>query len=378
MGMPVPGTLSVEIPPRYCPLPTARHPDETVLARRTADWIDGFDLELTPQQRARMRGNDCPGFYGRIMPHSPTDRLQLAVDWCTVMFHFDDVHCDEGPATGRAARFADLATRIVRVLEAPDARLEGPGDTMLAPVRDLALRARRWATPAQMRRCAEAHRAWFLAVAWELGHRAARSTPALNDYAHMRQHTAAGAATLAWAEIVDGAEIPDRELSSPEVRALTELAFTTAAFDDDLFSYGKELWVARAEGTAPSGLGLVEILRRENRCGRPEALRAAVCLCNRLTHRFIALRERVLPDASAPLRAYLDHLCHLLPGNLEWGLTADRYRNPDGRTPGAVTTTASRDTDPPADTSPPAIPSIAWWWDPLGGRPATEHHHHHH
>ncbi|WP_037891832.1 terpene synthase family protein [Streptomyces viridochromogenes] len=365
--MPNTETLSVDIPPRYCPLPTARHPDESVLARRTAEWIDGFDLKLTEQQRDRMRGNDCPGFYGRIMPRAPADRVQLAVDWCTLMFHFDDVYCDEGPPTGRAARFTDLATRIVRTLEAPQARLAGPGGTLLAPVRDLALRARRWATPTQMRRCVEAHRAWLLAVLWELGHRAAQSAPALNDYAHMRQHTAAGAATLCWAEIIDGTEIPEPELSSPPVRALTELAFTTAAFDDDLFSYGKELWVARAEGSAPSGLGLVEILRREHGCGRAEAMERAVELCNRLTHRFVTLHEQVLPGASAPLRSYLDHLAHLLLGNLEWGLTADRYRNPDGRTPGAVTTTATRTPTPPAETSPPPIPSIAWWWDPLDG-----------
>ncbi|MGI5347430.1 terpene synthase family protein [Streptomyces sp. CA-250714] len=357
-------TLVIELPPRYCPLPTARHPDEAVLARRTADWINQFAPGLTPRQQTRMRGNDCPGFYGRIMPRAPADRLQLAVDWCTLMFHVDDVH-DEGPAADRAGRFADLATRLVRVLEAPDARVGRPEDILTPPTRELALRAHQWATPTQIRRCAETHRAWFLAMLWEFGHRAAQTTPALNDYAHLRQHTAAGAATLVWSEIIDGEEIPDRELSSPLVRALTELAFTTAAFDDDLFSYGKELWVARAEGTPPSGLGLVEILRRERSCSQREALQVATELCNRLTHRYIELRERAAPRASGPLRAYLDHLDHLLPGNLEWGLNADRYRNPDGRSPGAVVTTGSLTQAPPADTSPPPIPSITWWWDPL-------------
>ncbi|UNZ21035.1 glutamate dehydrogenase [Streptomyces sp. 891-h] len=363
-------TLSIELPPRYCPLPTARHPEEAALARHTADWITQFAPALTPRQKTRMRGNDCPGFYGRIMPRAPAERLQLAVDWCTLMFHLDDVY-DEGharPATDRAGRFTDLTARLVRVLEVPEVRVDSPDETiatLMPPTLDLALRAHRWATPTQMRRCVEAHRAWFLAMLWEFGHRAAHSTPALNDYAHLRQHTAAGAATLAWAEIIDGEEIPDRELSSPLVRALTELAFTTAAFDDDLFSYGKELWVARHEGAPPSGLGLVEILRRERGCTQWEALRAATELCNRLTHRYVELRERVGPRASGPLRAYLDHLDHLVPGNLEWGLSADRYRNPDGRSPGAVTTTGSWTRTPPADTSPPPIPSITWWWDPL-------------
>jgi hypothetical protein len=355
--------LTVRLPPRYCPLPPVRHPEEAVLAQRTADWITGFDLTLSPRQLDRMRGNDCPGFYGRIAPHAATHRLQLAVDWCTVMFHFDDVHCDEGPPTRRLGLFTDVATRIARVLESPGTPLDGPRDSLLAPVHDLARRAGRWATPTQQRRCVDAHRAWFLAVLWEIGHRAAGSTPALTDYAHLRQHTAAGAATLSWAEIIDGEEIPDRELSAPAVRALTELAFTTAAFDDDLFSYGKELWIARTEGTPPPGLSLVEILRREHQLSRQDAIGRAVELCDRLTHRFLELRDHVLPRASTPLRAYLDHLAHLLPGNLDWGLRADRYRNPDGRHPGAVTTLAATTPIPPADTSAPPIPSISWWWD---------------
>ncbi|MFI9812643.1 terpene synthase family protein [Saccharothrix variisporea] len=353
--------LKVELPPRYCPLPPARHPDEAVLAQRTSDWITGFH-SLSSHQLDRMRGNDCPGFYGRIMPNAATDRLQLAVDWCTVMFHFDDAHCDEGPPARRLGPLTDLATRITRVLDVPDT--PPAGDPLLAPVRDLARRAARWATPTQRRRCVEAHRAWFLAVLWEIGHRAAGSTPRLDDYAHLRQHTAAGAATLSWAEIVDGEEIPERELTAPAVRALTELAFTTAAFDDDLFSYGKELWVAHTEGTSPSGLSLVEVLRREHHLTTGDAIARAVDLCDRLTHRFFALRDRVRPRASAPLRAYLDHLAHLLPGNLDWGLRADRYRNPDGRHPHAVTTSATTTRTPPADTSPPPIPSIRWWWDP--------------
>ncbi|MFJ6677175.1 terpene synthase family protein [Actinosynnema sp. NPDC091369] len=359
----MPGEVTVELPPRFCPLPAVRHPEEAVLARRTAEWITGFGLALSPRQLDRMRGNDCPGFYGRIMPHAPTDRLQLAVDWCTVMFHFDDVYCDEGTSGRALGSFTEPATKIARVLEVPGTVADGPGDALLAPVRDLARRAGRWATPTQVRRCADAHRAWFLAVLWEIAHRTADSTPALDDYAHLRHHTAAGTATLSWAEIIDGEEIPERELSAPAVRALTELALTTAAFDDDLFSYGKELWIARAEGTPPSGLCLVEILRREHHLSRQDALGRAVELCDRLTFRFTELRDQVLRRASTPLRAYVDHLTCLLPGNLEWGLRADRYRNPDGRHPAAVTTLAATTTTPPTDTSPPPIPSIRWWWD---------------
>ncbi|NJP90598.1 glutamate dehydrogenase [Nonomuraea sp. FMUSA5-5] len=356
--------LQVSLPPRYCPLPVRRHAEAEALNRRAADWINAFGLCIAGSPRTRMIGNDCGGFYGRILPDAPADRLQLAVDWCVLMFTLDDVHCDEGPASMRPDSFADLAARIVRLLEAPGAAMSAGGDPFLAATADLAARAHALGTPTQLRRVADAHRGWYLGVLWEFGCRLRDRTPCLNDYAHLRQHTAAGAATMSWTELIDGEQIPARELDAPAVRALSELALTVAAFDDDLFSYGKERWLA-ARTTRPSRcrLNLPDILAAEQALSPQQGLAAAVTLCNRLTLRFLQLRERVLPAASAPLRRYVEHLSCLIPGNLAWGLRAGRYRNPDGGHPDAVRTTlAFTQTAPP--TGPPPIASIAWWWDP--------------
>ncbi|MEV5593822.1 glutamate dehydrogenase [Streptomyces sp. NPDC052496] len=356
--------LHVVIPPRYCPLPTAQHPDTALLNTRAASWLNGYGLCREGVQRVRMTGNDCGGFYGRLMPRAPADRLQLAVDWCVLMFAFDDLHCDEGPASMCAGNFADVSTRLLRVLEAPHAEPAG-GEPFLAAAGDLAARCRSAGTPVQVGRVLKGHRAWFLGVLWEFGCRLRCRTPTLDVYARMRQHTAAGTATTSWMEIIDGAEIPGRAMDAPAVRALGELALTTAAFDDDLFSYGKEHWLAaRAPHPPRCRLNLVDILAAEHGLGLEAALEAAVDLCNRLTLRFVRLRDQVLPTACAPLRCYLDHLSHLIRGNLEWGLRAGRYTNPDGRHPAAVTTTGSFTRAAPRGDAPP-IPSIAWWWDRL-------------
>lgn len=361
--------LRIEIPPRYCPLPTATHPGAAELAERGGTWLNGFGLCTSEAQQTRMRGNDCSGFYGRIMPHAPTERLQLAVDWCYLMFAFDDINCDEGPASTQTGEFVDLAARVTRVLEVPDSDMGNRANLFLPPVRDLALRGREWGTPTQIRRVVEGHRAWYFGVLWEFGQRVRDVTPSLKDYAHMRQHTAGGTATTCWMEIIGGAEIPDREMDSPAVRALAELAFTIASWDDDLFSYGKETWFASQSKQEASGcrLNLVDILVLERGYTVEQAMEEAVELCNRLTHRFVELRDQVRPRAGAALRDYLDCLAYLVRGNIEWGLQADRYRNPDGRSPGAVNTAGSWTRTPPSDaaTAPP-IPSIAWWWDELG------------
>ncbi|GCD33712.1 terpene synthase [Streptomyces chrestomyceticus JCM 4735] len=356
--------VRVTIPPRYCPLPGAAHPEADRLNACAAAWIQGHGLCRNGAQRVRMAGNDCGGFYGRIMPAAPAGRLQLAVDWCVLMFAFDDLHCDEGPASLRAEDFTGFATRLLRVLEAPGTVRGGPADPFLAAADDLAARCRAAGTPVQVRRMVDGHRAWFLGVLWEFGCRLRDRTPSLDDYAHLRQHTAAGTATMSWTEIIDGTEIPGAVMDSPAVRALNELAFTTAAFDDDLFSYGKERWLAaRSPYSSRCRLNLVDILAAEHGLGLEAALAAAVDLCDRLTLRFIQLRDRVLPTACAPLRLHLDHLSHLIRGNIEWGLRAGRYSNPDGRHPGAVTTTGSFTGTAPRADAPPPLPSIAWWWD---------------
>jgi hypothetical protein len=242
----------------------------------------------------------------------------------------------------------------------------GPsGDAFLAAVRDLAERGRAWGSPAQVARMVEAHRGWFYGVLWEFGCRMRGRTPSLNDYAHMRQHTAAGPATFSWTEIIDGEDVPEGEMASPAVQALRELAFTTAAFDDDLFSYGKEQWLAaRSEHANECRLNLVDILIEERSLPLEQALEEAVALNNRLTARFVHLRDQVLPGASGPLRRHLDHLSTLIRGNLEWGLRARRYTDPDGHHPGVVVTTGScTETNPPA--GPPGIASLAWCWERL-------------
>ncbi len=149
---------------------------------------------------------------------------------------------------------------------------------------------------------------------------------------------------LACAEIIDGEEVPAAEVDAPAVCALTEVAIITAALDGDLFYYGKELWQAiRAPTPSRCRLNLPDILRAERHLERPRALERTVELCDQLTLRFLQLREQVLPGASRPLCRYIEHLPHLILGNLERGLR-------DGRHPGAVATSVTF-----TQTAPPPV-----------------------
>src|SRR5437588_263794 len=251
--------MCVEIPPRYCPLPTAVHPDTKLLQERGAKWLNSFGLCTQGHQRTRMLGNDCAGFYGRIMPEASTDRLQLAVDWFFLALVLDDINCDEGAASILLGPFVELAAKMLQLLEAPTATVSSEHDVFILPAQDIAHRAWQMGTPTQIRRAIDAYRAWCFGVLWEFGLRSMSTHPSVNDYAYMRQHTAGGLSTVCWTEIIDGNEIPEPELSSPAVRALTEIALTTSFLDNDLFSYGKEMWVALTDQLdTGNNLNLVE------------------------------------------------------------------------------------------------------------------------
>jgi hypothetical protein len=290
--------------------------------------------------------------------------LQLAVDWAYVMFVFDDVVCDEESVGADAV--LDLSVRIVRTLEAPGAGVLDPRSPFTAPVVDLAERVHRSVGPALVRRMADAHYAWFAGAARQTAVRG-RGAPSLNDYVFTRMLDSAVSPTLAWFQLAEPFVIPEEQIAAPAVRALTEMAGTVAAVDDDLFSYGKDLYFAQRRPAAESDafLGNLVHLFELGHGDHDRALREAVALRDRIVARFVEVRDQVVPGAEAPLARYLSNLTCLVRGNYEFGLRAGRYTNPDGRCPGAVVTTGTVAGAPSAVGAPADVPSIAWWWDAL-------------
>ncbi|MFG6201211.1 terpene synthase family protein [Nonomuraea sp. JJY05] len=261
-----------------------------------------------------------------------------------------------GPLFGRRARSAPLTVRSCgRPLESPTAGLLPPENPFTGPVIDLAERLHSLATPTQRRRLVDAHLSWYLGVAGERAARQQQLTPTLNDYLYTRLLYVAGFSTIAWLQVSQLDDIPDTEINFPAVHALTEMASMVAALDDDLFSYGKELWHAsRHPQTTGPILNLVDLYQSYDQCSREEAQRRVVALRDRILARFTEVRDLVLPGAVQALRRYLSDLTCLIRGNYEWGIEVGRYTNPDGRHPGAIKSPARSPTGPAPSARPKA------------------------
>ncbi|MBB2910322.1 hypothetical protein FHS43_001585 [Streptosporangium becharense] len=357
--------LRIDLPPAYCPIPAEINDNFEECKRRGLSWMGEHGFCPDDAARLRVADTDSAEWCAQAMPHAGPERLQVATDWTYLMFVFDDLFCDTGESSTNTNAFVEAAARIMHLFEAPDGATMDAANPFTAPIRDLALRVRRCATPAQVRRWIEAHRTWLLGVAWQIAAQSSGTRLSLNDYTVMRLGTCGG---LPCAAMVEEEEVPASELNGPKVRALTEAACLTAGWDNDLASYGKELWYAQQTSDARQGIAtnLVDVLIDLHGYTRDQALQEATRMRDHTTHLFVRLREQVLPTASAPLRHYVNALGTSMRATVDVGVTTARYTNPDGAHPGAVHITSSLTDRPPVGAADPLpIPAIAWWWDLL-------------
>ncbi|MEU0189898.1 terpene synthase family protein [Streptomyces afghaniensis] len=362
VGLPQSEPPLSELHPFYCPIEPAIHPEVDEVERRSVDWIDRLGFCRTPAERAWVLGSNSAEFYARFAPGADVERLWVAACWVYWGFAIDDARCDEGTLSTDPAAFSAMAGRVQRALETPGPRRFD--DHYAAAIHDLGERFRACATPVQVRRFQQAHRAWLAGVQWQIGNRSRGHMPTLDDYVTMRLHSAGGEPTYAMLEIANGAEVPAREMDSPAVCALTEMAILVAGLDNDRHSLAKE--AGRDQGEQ----NIFAVLMRQDGSPPARAAADAVALRDRVLRRFLVLRERVLPRASGELRRYLTDLGHGIRGNIEWGLRVPRYLSLASATagPGEVTPPERIPwADHPLDTSdePPPLPSITWWWDDL-------------
>ncbi|NEC89687.1 glutamate dehydrogenase [Streptomyces sp. SID12501] len=365
--------IEVRLPAVYLPMPWRRHPQVDLLERRGLAFMERHGLCGGPGGRERVLDTRSALICAGECPDADPERLQMFVDWTYLMFVFDDVACDE-EAPGDAFSFLDLAVRVIRTLESPAAGLLPPGHPFAGALTELAERLHHLASPTQRRSLVTAHQSWFLGVAWERAAREQRLVPSVDDYLYARLLSAAGAPSLAWFQISEPADIPDTQINSPAVHALTEMSSMVATIDDDLYSYGKDLWfAARVDAEPEPLLNLVHLYRTRDGNTLEDALLRTVALRDRILARFVEVRDTLLPEAEEPLRRYLSNLACLIRGNYEYGLRAGRYTNPDGRHPGAVRVTGTASDTPSAAGAPADVPWIGSWWARLPGpaAPAT-------
>ncbi|MFF5563769.1 hypothetical protein ACFY7Z_16970 [Streptomyces sp. NPDC012623] len=351
----------LQLPPLYCPIDAAVHPELDSIDHDARNWLDRYRLYTSDIDRAWVIARNYGEAMARIYPVGITDRVVLTARWLHWIFYVDDVRMETALTPDKLATAMGLTSHLLRVMESPATEPAADETGPIAALQSLMASVQDVATPTQLYRLVEAHRKWFHAILWGM----AAPTPAgLDEFLHLRMLNAGGAASLCWSEITAGEEIPGAEFHSPAMRALQESSFLMMALDNDLLSYNRELLIDKTD------VNIVMLLARLNDCPAEQAVQQAVALRDRLTTLFLRLREQEQPKLSAPGRAYVADLAYAIRSNLDWGAHSARYTAVTSRTqlppphPAPIPLTL---TDHPSDasTEPLPCPSIAWWWQQL-------------
>lgn len=350
----------IDVPPFFCPVEPAMHPDVDVVHQRSGRWAQHIGLANGPAELERWYASTSAEFYGGMVPEAVTEHYQVAANWVYWGFSFDDAHCDEGASQTDTGSFIPIAGRLLRILDTGDEEL-CRGDPHLLGLCDLMRSYRQLATATQTERWITAHRRWLFGVVQQAALRAGGGTRRIDDYFAVRLHDCGGPPTQAMFEFANAAEVPGGELHSPPVRALTELFWMVAALDNDRVSRHKEQLGQR------DGHNLVDAVRAARGIGEQEAADIAIAYRDRMMLLFLRLREQVRWRASEPLRMYLDSLLRGVRANIDWSLRTPRYAvlyAADRTTPAARLRLHGSVVDTPAaeEGEPLPFPSIAWWW----------------
>lgn len=202
----------LSLPPLYCPIEAAVHPELDSIERDSEAWLDRFRLYTSDIDRAWVIARHYAEAMGRIYPKGITDRVALTARWLHWIFYVDDVRMETALTPTKLASAIGLTSHLLRVMESPATEPAADQTGPVAALQSLMSSAQAVATPTQLHRLVDAHRKWFHAILWGMS----GPTPAdLDAFLHLRMLNAYGAASLSWSEIAAGRKSPAPNSTRP-------------------------------------------------------------------------------------------------------------------------------------------------------------------
>lgn len=222
----------------WCPLGSSVHPMLESIEADSMAWLDGHDV-LPADGRAEFWSGSPAGLGAYTYPRGTRAGTQLASDFITWLFAFDDLYCDANRIGSDPVEFSAIIGDLIEVFEAP-----GSPSSHELPIaralRDLHRRVEEMGSPVQCRRWADDTEKYLLTKLWEAGRRRAKSLPPLASYVHMRRLGGANVACLMLTDVSLGCEVSTEVLCSPHMTELVKAAADLADLDNDLLSYARE------------------------------------------------------------------------------------------------------------------------------------------
>lgn len=308
----------------HMPLAHGRnHATPTVEAECLA-WLCEHGL-LTPGSTAvaTVRAGRFHELAGHAYRHEDRDALQIAADFISALFFFDDLVDTDQSYVGRDS---DLTRRLAGLLAAglrsgeppaPDAGSDWPltpADrrkvlSIAAAFADIRRRlARRH--PTTLEPFFQEVDVYFESMAHEAAHRVGRDYASLDDYASVRTSYSAVYVCIELGLVLRGVALSPATRRDAHLRLARQSANLSVAYINDLFSYKRELLLGESTN-------LVMLLERLHGLSLAEAFEEACRMANEQMRRFLSSRAAI--EARDPgARAATELFESWVRGNYDW------------------------------------------------------------
>lgn len=201
-------------------------------------WLDRHRV-LPVGRLPAFRAGSPAALGSYTYPRGTLAGTQLASDFITWLFAFDDLYCDGNRIGSDPVEFSAVVGDLIQVLEAPES-VNSHELPVARALRDLHRRVGESSSAVQCRRWADDTEKYLLAKLWEAGRRRAESLPPLASYVHMRRLGGANIACLMLTDISLGREVPAEVMCARRMTELVRAAADLADLDNDLLSYARE------------------------------------------------------------------------------------------------------------------------------------------
>lgn len=300
-----------------CELMPALHPSVEDAHRHTLRWAVELRLvDPSTSKLERFRRARFSWLAARAYPTVSPSQLELASDWISFLFFYDDL-CDT-PRVEDAEYAAELVALEERLIAIGRGASVVHADAALARAfADICHRVAALGASAWLPRFVDHLHDYIEGCRWERRLRLRSALPSLATYARLRPLISAVPPCFDFAGMwIDGERTSFAE--DVLVRQLEAMAMNHICWVNDIYGVDKELH----ERTTSN---LVIVLAHEGRLGWDAALDRAIEMCNAELEAFSALERQWAPGASDEGRRYVRALASWMRGNLDWYADTLRY-----------------------------------------------------
>ncbi len=290
---------------------TSTHCDE--MESITRAWIDQYDC-LTPEIRYKAKISSYGVLTADVLPRADMQTLKPITRWMLWAFIFDDFY---GPYP------KDELKRICRnALATISNEPIPPANAIFDQLRITCAELREQTTPQWMNRFLKSHKFYFQGLLMDtFSYKEHRTYPTEEQYFKIRDRLIGGFMVMDLLELISDKIMPDEIIYHPDIHRMRLLASRLMIYDNDIFSYQKEL----LEGES---MNLVLVIANERGISIEKALKETIRIRKKDYLELLAFNRKIgqFGKWSRQVLQYWENTMILLEGQLKWyKIKSQRY-----------------------------------------------------